>query len=43
MQLGASRDTTLRVAWGLAAVKGLRLARADDLSMAKAAAHEKVS
>lgn len=42
MQLGASRDTTLRVASGLEALKGLRQARADDLSKAKAAAHEKV-
>jgi hypothetical protein len=42
MQLGASADTTLRVASGLEALKGVGQARADELAKAKAAAHEKV-
>ena len=42
MQLGASADTTLRVASGLEALKGVCQARSDELIKAKAAAHEKV-
>ena len=42
MQLGASADTTLRVASGLEALKGVCQARSDELVKAKAAAHEKV-